>query len=215
MPRAHILFDLDGTLVDSFDGVEASLRHALTACGIAAPHQIGRQVLGPPLREILTRWIPAEDTEALQRAMTAFKLHYDTVGLRMTRPFDGVSAMLEGLVSAGSRASIVTNKRGAPARTIIELLGWSRLFVGVHSLDATHPPAASKAEVLGRVLRELELLPEETVYIGDRLDDGDAAETHAIPFALAMWGLDDDPSSQARSHWKVLRAPCDVLTLCG
>lgn len=213
MPRDHILFDLDGTLVDSFDGVEASLRRALTECGLRVPERIERHVLGPPLREVLSLWVSPEDTGVLQRAIEAFTSHYDTTGLSMTRPFKGVRTMLEELVSIGTRASVVTNKRAVPARTIIEHLGWSELIAGVHTLDTTNPPAASKAEVLGRVLKQLQLSPTATVYIGDRLDDGEAAETHGIPFALAAWGLEDDPTSQARSHWRILTDPSDVFTL--
>ncbi|MEB3330653.1 MAG: HAD family hydrolase, partial [Candidatus Sericytochromatia bacterium] len=168
MRRAHLLFDLDGTLVDSCEGIAVSLRAALRTCGLAAQPEVGREMVGPPLRELLAPWLPPGDAQLLARATEAFKAHYDEAGFLLAAPFDGVEAMLVALARAGIATSVVTNKRAAPARAIIDGLGWGRFFERIYALDSWNPVAPSKAEALSRVLKQYGLRADETWYVGDR-----------------------------------------------
>jgi phosphoglycolate phosphatase len=213
MPKAHVLFDLDGTLVDSYEGIAESLRSALRRTGVAEEPVFGREIMGPPLRELVAPWVPADDMTLLERVLGAFKAHYDEHGCRMARPFDGVAPMLEALAQRGFGASIVTNKRLVPARAIVDGLGWRRYFEGVHALDSTDPPAPSKAVVLEQVLAQYCVPPRETYYVGDRLDDGLAADVNGMPFAFAAWGCAPADLVGIKSHWRVLQGPMEVLEL--
>lgn len=213
MPRSHILFDLDGTLVDSFAGIAASLRHALAGCGLDPDVPLGRELVGPPLKELLAPWVPAGDAAMLDRAVQAFKAHYDVHGCRLAEPFEGVGDLLEALSERGTRATIVTNKRSVPARAIVESLGWSRYLQGLHALDTVVPPAASKAEVLAGVMAHYGLAGEETCYVGDREDDAEAASAVGIPFALARWGYGKSLTPPPGAGWFSLEVPEEVLAL--
>jgi phosphoglycolate phosphatase len=183
-----LFFDLDGTLVDSLDGILASLGGALEKCAIQPRVHLDRTLIGPPLRQTLQKVAGAEDTVLLDQLVRAFKDHYDSAGCLLTEPFPGVTPMLEGWADAGHRLFIVTNKRQAPTLTILKHLGWKNLFTGIHGIDATTPPCASKADLVTTVINLHQAQPREGVLVGDSEDDGHAAQVNGLPFVFADYG---------------------------
>lgn len=186
-----VIFDLDGTLVDSAPGILASFAGAFAACGVAPNRPLTPALIGPPLRETLALLCDGVDPDLLDRLTAAFKAHYDTEGYRQTRPFEGVTDMLAGLASAGLGLHIATNKRALPTGLILSHLGWSGLFEQVYALDSSTPALPHKAALLGRLLMTAGLGAADAVYVGDRIEDRDAAHANGLRFAWAMWGFGD------------------------
>ena len=83
---------------------------------------------------------------------------------------------------------MVANKRILPTTRIIEFLVWQGYFTGVYALDLYTPQIKTKAELLGRIVAIQQLNPQETLYIGDRHEDGEETTQNAMPFLIAMWG---------------------------
>jgi phosphoglycolate phosphatase len=102
--------------------------------------------------------------------------------------------MLQSLADAKIPLHIATNKRQRPTSQILDALGWTSLFDLVLSPDSFNPALPSKAVILTKLLVEANLDAKDCLYIGDRLDDYNAALETGIPFALAEWGFEGDDS---------------------
>jgi phosphoglycolate phosphatase len=188
-PREPVLvFDLDGTLIDSAPGILRAFGAALHGRGIQPALALRPEIVGPPLRETLKLLAPRADAAEIDALAEAFKLAYDSSGLFESRVFDGVAAMLAELAAAGTRMFIVTNKRIAPTRAIVAHLGWSGYFEALYALDAFAPPLPDKAATLDRLLRDFDLARAAAIYVGDRREDGLAAQANGVRFVHARWG---------------------------
>lgn len=194
MKKKTIVFDLDGTLVDSSNGIIFSLSEVLNdaRCILSAP--LTSALIGPPLGEILRFLCPRAEQSELDSLASSFKSHYDSIGFRRTTPFPGVNEMLHSLVSAGLTLHIATNKRIRPTSKILNMMGWTSIFDLVLSPDSASPALPNKAAIISRLFAEANLGAQDCLYIGDRLDDYNAAREVGIPFALAEWGFEVDGS---------------------
>ena len=149
-PRA-ILFDFDGTLIDSATSVLASLDHALKRSNVTPVVTLDRALIGPPLRETLATLTGSDDAALLDILAQAFRDDYDTRGYTRTEVYAGVPEMLQGLQTQGIALHIVTNKRIAATRRILEHLGWTAWFAGIYALDALEPAAPNKPHLVAEV----------------------------------------------------------------
>jgi phosphoglycolate phosphatase len=188
---ADILFDLDGTLIDSSPGILASFARVLAAHGLAPAVPLEASLIGPPLAVTLRQVSGLGDTgdEALlARLVEAFKADYDTAGHLTTTVFPGVAAGLARLAGEGARLFIVTNKRMVPTKKILEALGLARHFAGIHTRDETEPPAPSKSAVTRRVLARHAIDPARACFVGDSDEDAAAARENGLAFIHAHYG---------------------------
>jgi phosphoglycolate phosphatase len=211
MPRyQHIIFDLDGTLIDSAPAILASFRAAFAAAGLAPARAIEAEIIGPPLRETLALISGSQDPELLADLAARFAAIYDTTGLLATRAYAGVDAMLRELAGARLALSIATNKRILPTRKILEHLGWSALFRHVYALDLFEPRLPDKAAMLGRLLADQGIARLQAIYVGDREEDGLAAQGNELPFLAATWGYGSLSPAELRPGWGLLARPADL-----
>lgn len=188
----HVIFDLDGTLIDSAPSILQGFEVAFQQTGLPLQQPLNSAVIGPPLMETLRRLSGRDDPACLQALAAAFKQHYDSVGYQATQVFAGVNAMLASLHAAGTPLYIATNKRHVPTLKIVDYLGWQAYFRAVVALDAFNPPCATKADMIARLLADHGLAPQQCLYVGDRLEDGQAASAQPMPFVLASWGYAGD-----------------------
>ena len=193
--EAIIIFDLDGTLVDSSSGILFSISEAFNESSRILSAPLTSELIGPPLGQTLRLLCPLAEEPELASLASSFKSHYDTMGFKRTIPFPGVDEMLQSLAKAEITLHIATNKRKRPTSQIVDLMGWSSLFDLVLSPDSVNPALPSKAAILDKLLAEASLDAQDCLYIGDRLDDYNAAQEIGIPFALAEWGFEGDASA--------------------
>ncbi|NBU59665.1 MAG: HAD family hydrolase [Betaproteobacteria bacterium] len=187
----NLIFDFDGTLIDSAPSILAGFAAVVERHGISPRVPLDSRLIGPPLLPTLQRISGVDDQTALQDMAATFKAWYDTEGYRLTAVYPGIDAVLHDL-AARARLYIVTNKRIHPTRQILGHLGWVPLFAGVYAQDAFDPPLASKAAVIGQVLSMHGIDPAGALYIGDRAEDGEAATANGLRFAWATWGYGTD-----------------------
>jgi phosphoglycolate phosphatase len=201
-----IIFDLDGTLVDSSPGILASLDHALQAQGVSPTYPLNSALIGPPLLEIVTYLCPDLNSAQRDQIVEQFKRHYDSNGYLMTSPFIGVEQMLAHLIREGVSLSIATNKRHAPTRRILSYLNWDDLFQYVYCPDSVSPPVAGKAELIARLCLAADWMPTQCLYVGDRMEDMYSAHANNIRFAYAQWGFGNF-SQGTKSPFLCLESP--------
>lgn len=212
--RNHLIFDLDGTLIDSAPSILASYAHTFASMGIAPKIPLTSEVIGPPLMQTLAKLSGIEDLEILKDLAQQFKSHYDTEGHKQTLVYAGVEQFLKTQQAAGFELYIATNKRHSPTAKIMQHLGWTQYFSGIFALDYYTPAMANKGQMLSQILSDLNIAPKDALYIGDRYEDGIAAEQNDLPFVLVSWGYFNEEIAQAKAEWKTcatLAALADYL----
>ncbi|WP_306602959.1 HAD family hydrolase [Azonexus sp.] len=214
MPRyPHILFDLDGTLIDSAPAILASFREAFAQTGIAPVRSIDDSIIGPPLTETLQLISGSDDPALIARLAEAFKASYDSEGYKATAAYAGVAALLAHLAAAGRHLSIATNKRIHPTRLILAHLGWSDFFSHVYALDLFTPRLPDKATMIGRLLADQGIAKDQAIYIGDRSEDGESADANGLPFIAVTWGYGSLTPAEMRSEWRAAAQPTALASL--
>jgi phosphoglycolate phosphatase len=209
----HILFDLDGTLIDSAPAILASFRDAFAQTGIAPARAIDASVIGPPLTETLQLLSGSADPALVARLAEAFKASYDSEGYKATAAYAGVGALLAELAGAGLSLSIATNKRIHPTRLILAYLGWSDFFSHVYALDLFTPRLPDKAAMIGRLLADQNIPKDQSIYIGDRSEDGESADANGLPFIAVTWGYGSLNADEMRAGWRAAAQPAALATL--
>jgi phosphoglycolate phosphatase len=186
-----IVFDLDGTLIDSAPGIAASLAHAFLAAdrSFAEPSvDAVRKAIGPPIRVIARRIEPSLTDAELTRIEPAYRAHYDTRGWRQTLLYEDVAERLATLRSQGLRLFIVTNKPHFPTHSILNHLHIGALFDATLSRDSQSPVFTNKSAMLSTLLKTNILNPAATLMVGDTSEDQEAAHSNEMRFLHVTYG---------------------------
>lgn len=160
-----VLFDLDGTLVDSEPLIAAALVETLARRGfVFDPSTLGR-VVGPPMTSMIERiaGVSPAEAEALYAEYSACYLERHAP---LTQPLDGAVALLDALADAGLPLALVTNKHLASAKTVLGYLGWAERFQVVAAADNVSRVKPDGAHALDAA-RLLGVAPGETAMVGD------------------------------------------------
>lgn len=206
----HIIFDLDGTLIDSAPAILASFQAVFEDAGRTPVRPIDASIIGPPLVETLTLLSGSHDRQVLADLAARFAARYDTTGLLRTEAYAGVDTLLRQLVGAGLQLHIATNKRIVPTRKILDHLDWAGLFRHVYALDLFEPRLPDKATMIQRLLADQALRHDQAIYVGDREEDGLAAQRNQLPFLAATWGYGSLAPADLQPGWGLLSRPEDL-----
>jgi len=175
-----LLFDLDGTLLDSLPGITFSVREACRAVGLPDREIDLRKFIGPPIRMIFSCALHTKDSVLLDELERRFRESYDMEGWRKTPCFEGAQAALQAMRNAGHRLFVVSNKPRHISLQILGKIGVLCLFEQVYTLDSRVPAYASKEEMLSVLLGEHHLFPSHCVMVGDTQEDVTASAANQI-----------------------------------
>ncbi|MDD7517963.1 HAD hydrolase-like protein [Ruminococcus flavefaciens] len=181
-----LLFDLDGTLTDSTEGILKCLINAVEKMGFEVPEDTNK-FLGPPIRQSFAEFIGMNE-EQIDEAVRIFRERYSTVGLFENRVYEGIPEMLERLKKAGKRLMVATSKPEVYAVRILERFGIAPYFeiVGGAELDGSRD---YKHEVIEYVLAKADITDRSRVLmIGDRRQDVLGAHKTGLKCMGILWG---------------------------
>ena len=186
-----ILFDLDGTLTDSGEGITKSVQYALEKYGIIEPDLNHlRKFIGPPLIDSFEKYYGFSKEEAI-RARNIFNERYQPVGWKENRPYDGVVNVLEKLYEAGILLGIATSKPEGVANRVLEYFDLKKYFPVI----CAAPENGLNGEKAGRIQAAMEEAKalgcqvKNPVMVGDTRFDVLGAHECNIPCVGVTWGF--------------------------
>lgn len=185
-----IIFDLDGTLTDSAEGVIRSAQHMQEKMGITkwADEDL-KFIVGPPLIKTFTEDFLMNPEDA-QRALGFFRERYATIGLFENKVYEGIPEMLEELKKKGKRLAVATSKKEETAVRILkhfEIDGYFEVIGG----DNREIGRDTKAKVIDYVLKTLGAKKEDAIMVGDRKFDVEGAHLVGVPCIAVEFGYGD------------------------
>ena len=183
--KKYFLFDLDGTLADTGQGITESVQYALTEMGwMPQEDSFLRQFVGPPLLDSFREFC-GMDEDTANRAIKLYRERYNATGLYKSPLYPNIDRLLSKLSDCATLC-VATSKREEGARKILGLRGIEKYFTAVVGDDGTRP---TKAHVIDRALRDLGDPPiSEVVMIGDRGYDIEGAKYCGIESIGAAYG---------------------------
>jgi phosphoglycolate phosphatase len=183
----YLLFDLDGTLLDSLPGIAFSVQEACRMVGLPEPKINLRSLLGPPIRTILSRAVATDDPALMDQLEQAFRTSYDNEGWRKTSCFDGARATLGVMKAGGHWLFVVSNKPRLISLKILEREGLLPLFERIYTRDSLSPPR-TKQEMLHEFLSEYGVSSSNCLMVGDTMEDAAAAAAAGMGFVYMTHG---------------------------
>lgn len=210
MEHKVILFDLDGTLTDSGEGIINCVVFALEHYGLPVPSKAElRSVVGPPLHDTLARYgVPKEK---LDEAVTVFRSRYNPIGIYENVPYPGIREALEELKREGYKLCVATSKPEEMANRVLrhfDLAGYFDMVCG-GTLDESR---SSKSEVIAYLL-EQNGRADNTLMVGDTKFDVIGAAAHGIPTIGVAWGYGETADMEAAGAKAIAQTPEHLVEL--
>jgi pyrophosphatase PpaX len=206
-----LLFDLDGTLIDSIELIMSSFRHTMrTHLGTVPPESEWRAGFGIPLRPQLARY--ARDADQVADMAATYRAHNREHHDRLVKAYPGVLQMVRRLTTQGVKLGIVTSKNRGGTEHGLRHCGLDRFFPVVVTSDDVTEHKPQPAPVL-EALTRLDATAEQTVFIGDSPFDCLAGRAAGTSTASALWGpfARETLAPHAPDFW--LEQPEQVLSL--
>ena len=203
-----IIFDLDGTLLDTRDDILAAFGKAFEGLGIPAPPpQKLVSVIGKRLEDCFAVFLDDDEARSAEGARL-FRSWYADHYRDRTRPYPGVEEALARLASR-HRLAVCTMKKGIYARALVDSFGWGPLFRSVLGSEEGFPAKPDPAMLL-ELCRRLDVEPEGVLYVGDTSLDAEMARRAGASFAFAAYGYG---SLENQPVQVVLSSPEDLSVL--
>jgi phosphoglycolate phosphatase len=208
-----VLFDLDGTLTEPFEGITKSIQYALTQLGAPIPTQAElAQYIGPPLRRTFGLLLDSSDQQIIEEAMRLYRVRFAEVGLFENVLYDGIVDLLAALQSAIVPLYVVTAKPRIYALRIIEHFDLAQYFTAIYGaeLDGRFD---NKADLVGHLLEHERLDAATTVMVGDRREDVIAARAHGVGTIGVTYGYGSAAELREAGADVICGSPHELLAL--
>jgi len=182
-----VIFDLDGTLIDSAREIIGAVEVAVAATNLQAWEPITRSHVGPPIDQIIARVCPDASPDDIGAAVQRFRDIYDGSNMHLTEPYRGAQECLEQLRENGVRVWIATNKPLKPTRRILDRWFPERVD-GYCCIDSLAGRRLSKAEMFERLRTENLFRGEGVLAVGDGPSEIEAAKCRGWFSVAALYG---------------------------
>jgi len=215
MSYRAVIFDLDGTLLDTLEDLADSM-NAVLKSGSFPEHAVAayRYFVGDGMEMLVRRVLPAgeQDDALVARCMAAMEAEYGRRWADKTRPYPGIPEALDALEQRNVPKAVLSNKPDAFTRLTVEklLAGWTfDPVIGVRSGIPRKPDPAGALQIAAR----LQVRPRECLYLGDTNTDMQTARAAGMFAVGATWGFRPGEELRASGAQVLLDTPTEVLDL--
>lgn len=186
----NLIFDLDGTLLDTIKDIQDAINDALKASGFSYSftEKECHFLIGDGADYLLHRALKNNDNPSnFIKLKREYMPRYKAYQERHTKPFEGIPSVLENLKNHDISLFVCTNKPDEYAQIIIRKFFKEELFKGIRGLGEGELPKPNPA-ITNYFLSTFKLKKEETFFVGDSITDLRTAEASSLPLALCLWG---------------------------
>lgn len=208
----HILFDLDGTLVDSSGAIQAALTHGLQRLGLEYPADCAiESLIGMPLLDILRDRFGIVG-EPAERVITHYREYYDQRAQGETRVYERVAETLNTLCAAGIGLFVATVKPSPIAAKVLRDMGLQGYFKGVAGSSMDHA-RRDKAHIIRHALQQYGLEAGRSLMVGDRAQDIDGARQNGLYAVGVTYGFGSLQELTTASPDHLVDCPSEIPAL--
>ncbi|MDL2266556.1 HAD hydrolase-like protein [Desulfovibrio sp. OttesenSCG-928-G15] len=187
MSYSMVLFDLDGTLLQSGEGIINGMRHALDKLGVTLPANFdGRVFIGPPLRYSLSVLLHLPDEQA-EEGVRLYREYYNVKGYVEAAPYPGIMDLLAELQKRNTCVCLATSKYCTLAERMADHFGFRPFLQGIYASDGTEKSSAKKA-IIESALTAFPDSASAPVMVGDTRYDAEGAREAGVPFIGVTFG---------------------------
>ncbi len=186
-----VIFDLDGTLLNTLGDLTAAVNHALSACGLPCRTEGEvRSFVGDGVKELIARSCPADADETTKAAvLEAYLAYYAAHNMDLTAPYEGVLDVLDALRWLDIRAAVVSNKHDHGVQALCAHYFDGYLDLAVGGSDAR--PLKPAPDSLLYAMAQLGVTADEVWYVGDSVQDVETAHAAGVRCVAVTWGFQD------------------------
>ena len=212
-----IIFDLDGTLINTIDDLGQACNHALSACGFPT-HKIEDypRLVGNGINKLIERALPEEhrNEATVLRLREHFVPFYDQHNCDLTRPYDGIPELLQTLKAAGHTLAVASNKYQAATEKIVAHFfpNTFDIVLGEREGVPRKPDPQIVWDILASLPSTINHKPS-TLYVGDSLVDAATAKAANLPFVACTWGFCTKEQLLTVTPDHMVNHPHEILTL--
>lgn len=209
-----LIFDLDGTLLDTLEDLATAANTTLEHFGFPDhPVDSYRYFVGDGLKTLIQRIIPGDDAsdEQLQEYMEKFGEIYAKTWNVRSAPYKGISEMIKSLSAAGLQLAVLSNKPHEFTKICVEAYFPGHPFVCVYGQRegvAKKPDPAGAIEIA----EKMGLTVDELLYVGDTATDMQTGNSAGMRTIGVKWGFRDDVELQNNNAWKIVSTPAEVVS---
>lgn len=212
-----LIFDLDGTLINTIDDLGQACNHALSACGFPT-HKIEDypRLVGNGINKLIERALPEEhrNEATVLRLREYFVPFYDHHNCDLTRPYDGIPELLQTLKAAGHTLTVASNKYQAATEKIVAHFfpNTFDVVLGERAGIPRKPDPQIVWDILASLPSTINHKPS-TLYVGDSLVDAATAKAANLPFVACTWGFCTKEQLLTVTPDHMVNHPLEILTL--
>lgn len=217
MKTKLVIFDLDGTLLDSIDDLAASTNHALQLHGYPQHERAAyRYFVGNGVRKLIERALPEDARQAdnINRLLQDFLAYYQTHKTVYTRPYQGIPETLAQLHAAGIQLAVASNKYHQGTLELIHHYFGEKLFSIVLGQREGIPVKPDPA-IVHDILTQTTLPANRTLYVGDSGVDMQTAINSRLTSIGVTWGFRPRTELEANSADYIINSPSELLPIAG
>lgn len=188
-----VVFDMDGTILDTLEDLRSSVNHALREHGLPERSSAEiRSFLGSGMVYLIHRAVPeATDPETEASVLASHKAYYPMHCAEQTKPYPGICELLSSLRDAGILTAVVSNKSDPNVQALVKDYFDGLFTVAVGARDGV--PRKPSPELVEIALSELGVSKSDAVYIGDSDIDVATARNAGLSMITVLWGFRDKP----------------------
>lgn len=210
-----IIFDLDGTLLDTLDDLTNATNAALRKFGLKPrTRDEVRSFVGNGIAKLIERAI-GERQDCFDGALAEFKTYYGAHCADETKPYEGVSSLLKELKDGGVKTAVLSNKADFAVKKLAEEYFGGLLMAAVGENEAAGIRKKPAPDALFAVMKELGASAESTLYVGDSEVDIQTAQNAGVDCLCVTWGFRDKQFLLSQGGENFVDAPAEILKYCG
>ena len=211
-----VIFDLDGTLLDTLQDLHNSVNAALTAYGLPCRTiDEVRRFVGNGIAMLIERAIGVKNHPDFEGVLTTFKAHYGAHCKDETKPYDGILQLLKALQTAGVKTAVVSNKADFAVKLLAEEYFSGLLLDAVGENEEAGVRKKPAPDSLFAVMEKLGAEKSDVVYVGDSEVDIQTAKNAGVACISVTWGFKDREFLLKNGAEILADTPSEILKYCA